>query len=110
MANTSGLPRVHATCDYLAPLRFEDEVEVHLLVEKKSSRSITYQFHLKKLRPGPARDVAKGRITVACVEHLPDGNIKGVALPKTINEQIEVAPAALLSYAHHRQGQSTNER
>ena len=26
------LPRVHAECDYTAPLRFEDEVQIHLLV------------------------------------------------------------------------------
>jgi YbgC/YbaW family acyl-CoA thioester hydrolase len=29
------LPRVHAECDYLAPLRFEDEVLIHLLVQRK---------------------------------------------------------------------------
>ena len=27
-----GWPRVHAECDYFQPLRFEDEVEIHLLV------------------------------------------------------------------------------
>jgi len=26
-----GWPRVHAECDYAQPLRFEDEVEIHLL-------------------------------------------------------------------------------
>ena len=33
------LPRVHAECDYQFPLRFEDEVLVHLLVEKKGTRT-----------------------------------------------------------------------
>ena len=27
-----GWPRVHASCDYRQPLRFEDEVEIHMLV------------------------------------------------------------------------------
>ena len=29
------LPRVHAECDYAAPLCFDDEVQVRLLVERK---------------------------------------------------------------------------
>ena len=31
-AEPLGLPRVHADCDYLKPLRFEDLIEMHLLV------------------------------------------------------------------------------
>ena len=31
------LPRVHAECDYAVPLRFEDEVQVRLLVERKGT-------------------------------------------------------------------------
>src|SRR5260370_22713770 len=51
-----GLPRVHAECDYEAPLRFEDEVLVHLLVERKGSRSLSYQFHFYRLNgPSPPR-------------------------------------------------------
>ena len=30
-----GWPRVHAECDYVFPLRFEDEVEIHMLVREK---------------------------------------------------------------------------
>src|SRR5512133_2095965 len=45
-----GLPRVHAHCDYLAPLRFEDEVEVRLRVAKKSHRTLTYDFTLRRVR------------------------------------------------------------
>src|SRR5579864_8854478 len=42
------LPRVHAECDYLLPLRFEDEVQIRLLVEKKGTRTVTYQFRFVK--------------------------------------------------------------
>ncbi|HEY2572730.1 MAG TPA: thioesterase family protein, partial [Verrucomicrobiaceae bacterium] len=37
-----GWPRVSASCDYLSPLRFEDEVEVELLVEEVRTRSLRY--------------------------------------------------------------------
>ena len=36
-----GWPRVHAECDYFKPLRFEDLVEVHMLVKEKKSKSLT---------------------------------------------------------------------
>jgi len=41
-------PRVHAECDFKSPLRFEDEVEVHLLVAEKKAKSLTYQFRFRK--------------------------------------------------------------
>src|SRR5215211_8700388 len=46
--STTGWPRVSATCDYLRPLRFEDEVEIHLLVAEVRNRSIRYQFIFRK--------------------------------------------------------------
>jgi YbgC/YbaW family acyl-CoA thioester hydrolase len=92
-----GLPRVHAECDYEAPLRFEDEVLVHLLVEKKGSRSLTYQFRFYRL-DGPARQqVARGRVTAVCAARQKDGSMKAVPLPPVLAEKIEVAPAELLA-------------
>src|SRR4029077_11499899 len=44
-----GWPRVHAECDYKKPLRFEDEVEIHLLVSEKRSKSISFVFLFRKL-------------------------------------------------------------
>jgi len=92
-----GLPRVHAECDYEAPLRFEDEVLVHLLVERKGSRSLTYQFRFYRLN-GPARQqVARGRITAVCAARQNDGSMKAVPLPAVLAEKIDVAPAQLLA-------------
>src|SRR5215831_13962768 len=56
------LPRVHAECDYLVPLHFEDEVLVHLLVEKKGARTLTYQFRFFRQNDSPPREVARGRL------------------------------------------------
>src|SRR5689334_13386265 len=44
-----GWPRVRAECEYKQPLRFEDEVEVHMLVSEKKSKSLSYQFRFRKL-------------------------------------------------------------
>jgi acyl-CoA thioester hydrolase len=91
------LPRVHAECDYRAPLLFEDEVQVQLLVEKKSLRSLTFQFRFFRLNATPAREVARGRLTVVCAARREDGSLKAVALPPAIAARIQAAPPALLS-------------
>jgi YbgC/YbaW family acyl-CoA thioester hydrolase len=90
------LPRVHAECDYAAPLRFDDEVRVRLLVERKGRRSLTYQFRFIRLNGLSQQEVARGRVIVACVERRADGAFKAVPLPKAIADKIQQAPARLL--------------
>jgi YbgC/YbaW family acyl-CoA thioester hydrolase len=89
------LPRVHAECDYAAPLQFEDEVLVRLLVERKGTRSLTYQFRFYRLNHSP--EVARGRITLVCAECLPDGGLKGVPFPKELAEKLQEAPPEVLA-------------
>ena len=91
-----GWPRVHAECDYLQPLRFEDEVEIHLLVSEKKLKSLSYVFRFRKLNTLPPVEVARGKVTVVCVTHDADGRMKAVPIPKAIADKIEVAPAELL--------------
>jgi acyl-CoA thioester hydrolase len=87
-----GWPRVHASCDYHRPLRFEDQVEVRLRVVEKKSKALTYEFRFMKLVDGvAAEEVAMGRLTVVCVEHQPDGTMRASAIPQAISQQIEVA-------------------
>jgi acyl-CoA thioester hydrolase len=90
------LPRVHAECDYAVPLRFEDEVQVRLLVERKGRRSLTYQFRFCRLNGSTPEEVARGRLTVASVELQANGGMKAVPLPKVIANYIQQAPAHML--------------
>jgi YbgC/YbaW family acyl-CoA thioester hydrolase len=90
------LPRVHAECDYAVPLRFEDEVQVRLLVERKGRCSLTYQFRFSRLNGSSQQEVARGRLTAASVERQADGSLKPVPLPQAIADKIEQAPAHLL--------------
>jgi acyl-CoA thioester hydrolase len=89
-----GFPRVHASCDFKKPLRFEDEVEIHVLVKEKRSRVLTYVFRFSKLpRNGqPKTLVATGQVTVVCVAHYKDGRMEAVPIPAPLAEKIEVAP------------------
>lgn len=90
-----GWPRVHAACDYKQPLRFEDEIEIHMVVTEKKTKSLSYQFRIRKLNGHPQVEVARGSLTVVCVTHQ-GGVLKAAMIPKEIADKIEVAPAGLL--------------
>jgi len=92
-----GLPRVHASCDYRRPARFEDLLEMRLLVAEKRARSLSYQIRFNRLEPGPIEEVARGRLTVVCVKRTVSGALEAVSLPEILANQIEVAPAEVLS-------------
>ena len=85
-----GWPRVRAECDYLQPLRFEDEVEVHMVVREKRSKSLRYEFRFRKLNGTEPVEVARGSLTVVCVIH-EAGVMKAATIPKEITDKIEVA-------------------
>ena len=92
-----GLPRVHAQCDYKRPLRFEDEVEIHLLVESIKHKALTYQFRFYRTQKDErCEEVAKGRITVVCVRKDPQGVMSSASLPEVIRDKIQSAPEAML--------------
>ena len=91
-----GWPRVHAHCDYHAPLRFEDEFEVHALVTEIKSKALSYQFRFRKLG-NDAREVARGKLTVVCVRHDADGTMSAAHIPQEILGKIEVAPPEVLA-------------
>jgi acyl-CoA thioester hydrolase len=93
-----GWPRVHAECDYKKPLRFEDLVEIQLLVKEKRTKAISYLFRFRKLsEQSEPIEVARGVLTIVCVAHFPDGTMKSVSIPPEIGQHIEVAPTDLLS-------------
>ena len=94
-----GFPRVHAECDYKKPLRFEDFVQVHLLVREKRSRVLSYFFRFSKVDESGAspQPVATGMLTVVCVAHYKDGKMEAVPIPAELAGKIQSAPAELLT-------------
>jgi len=90
-----GWPRVHTEADFSAPLRFEDEVEIQLLVAEKKSKALTYAFRLRKMNAAEPYEVARGKITVVCIK-MSNGKMKATNIPKSIADKIQIAPARLL--------------
>ncbi len=87
-----GWPRVRAECSYSAPVRFEDEVEIHLLVQNISRKSITYDFIFRRLNGEEDQEVARGALTVVCVAHNGAGKMQAIPIPAAIAEKIKTAP------------------
>ena len=70
-------PRVAASCDYRAPLRFEDEFEVRLRIRRLGTKSIEFGFefwHADRL-------CAEGSLTVVCCRIHPGQPPKSVPIP-----------------------------
>jgi len=89
-----GWPRVHAACDYMAPLRFEDEVEIHLLVRKKNQKSLKLEFNFYNQSTHPPLKAAQGSLTVVCVDLTQNaGKMSAIPIPPSIADKIDVAPS-----------------
>ncbi len=79
-----GWPRLAASCEYLSPLRFEDEVDIQLWVSKKGTKSLTYQF----LFTHEGKDIARGQLTTVCCITNPGEKIRSIPIPEFIASQI----------------------
>ena len=94
--STTGWPRVRATCDFRAPLRFEDEVEIHLLVAEVRPRSIRYVFVFRKVADGS--EVARGEVVAVCARvEKATGNLSAVPISDAVRAAIQAAPSELLT-------------
>ena len=93
-----GWPRVHASCEVTGSLRFEDSVEVRLLVRERRQKSIVYEFVFRKMNDDSPTEVARGSLAVVCVRRdSATGEMTAVSIPKLIAGKIEAAPAELLA-------------
>ena len=84
-----GWPRVAVSCDYRHPLRFEDEVEIHLRIVAMTGRSLTYACQMSL----GSTVVANLSMTTVCVTRSgPRQTMKAAALPAALRDRLEVAP------------------
>jgi acyl-CoA thioester hydrolase len=93
-----GWPRVSASCDFLRPLRFEETVEIQLLVAELRTRSIRYAFRFWKPANGERVEVARGQVvTVAAALEQGTGKMSAVPIPEQIRGSMEAAPPEVLT-------------
>lgn len=80
-----GWPRVSAACEYLAPIRLGDELEIAVEVKRKGTKSLTYGFTLTNL----GRAVARGEITAVCCVLDDPAGLRSIPVPAIIADRIE---------------------
>ena len=89
-------PRVAASFEYLAPLRFEDEFEVELGIETISRRSIRYVCTIRR----GETTIATGSMTVACATKKTGEPLRGTDIPDDIASRLQ--PFASEPNTEHR--------
>ena len=76
-------PRVITSCEYFAPAKFEDEIELQLSITDLSDKSMTYEVLF--VRDG--RRIARGRTKAVCCE-LKDNDFRSVAIPPSVRAKL----------------------
>ncbi len=77
-------PRVHVSCEYLAPLYFEDQIEIQMNITDIREKSLTYEASFLK----NGQRTARGRIKMVCCRWK-DNRFESVAIPGDIRARIE---------------------
>lgn len=77
-------PRVHVECDYLAPARCEDMLDIAIRVERIGEKSIAYGFDFT--RDGQA--IAKGRTVCVCCRLAPGAAPASQPVPADVAEKL----------------------
>lgn len=93
-----GWPRVSASCEFFRPLRFEDMVDIQLLVAEVRARSLRFGFRFWKQDASERAEVARGQVvTVAAATNPSTGRMGAVPIPEKVRRSLEVAPPELLN-------------
>jgi len=82
-----GLPRVSATCDFFKPIRFDEEFEVAVTIERLGNKSVTYGFEFTR----GSEVLAKGKVTSVCCRVGPHNELEPIPIPAEYRAKLEEA-------------------
>jgi YbgC/YbaW family acyl-CoA thioester hydrolase len=85
----AGWPRLAASFEFKAPLRFEDEFDVYVTVAHVTRKTMEYEFRIER---GEIH-VGAGRIKTAFVSKRPDEPMKILELPADVIQRLRAAAA-----------------
>jgi acyl-CoA thioester hydrolase len=95
-----GWPRVRASCDYKAPLRFNDLIEVKLFIKEVRTKGVVYVFQFRKIEAGEVRPLvlAQGEMAAVCVTSDTQGKMVAQPILADVRALLVVAdPSAIAS-------------
>ena len=79
-----GWPRVSASIDFKAPLKFEDEFTITLSITNIGTRSLTYTADIE--RSGTA--IASGKMSIVCCRVEDNGKLASADIPDVIRQSL----------------------
>jgi YbgC/YbaW family acyl-CoA thioester hydrolase len=80
-----GWPRVSASCDFLKPLKFEEEFDVSVEIVEMTPRTITYAGEITR----DGERIARGTWRIAAVTKLADGTLRSADIPASVAERLK---------------------
>ena len=80
-----GWPRVSASCNFEAPIFFEDDIEVRLAVYRKGVKSVTYNFEFWR----DATRLARGTMKTVCCHFAHGEKMKSIEIPPMYRDKIQ---------------------
>ena len=86
-------PRLGASCEYLSPIRFEEQLDIRLRIARKGTKSLTYAFDFSCGEVA----VARGELKVVCCVCNPGEKMRALPIPDFIAERLEAASQAFAS-------------
>lgn len=84
---TIGWPRVKLECEFLGPARFEQRLDIRVVVLRKGKKSLTYGFEISC----EGRRLARGKMTSVCCV-LGEATLRAIPIPEALADRIEQAP------------------
>jgi YbgC/YbaW family acyl-CoA thioester hydrolase len=79
-------PRVSATCDYLKPARFDEQIDIMMTLDRLGEKSVTYGFEFA--RGGDV--LARGKVTSVCCRVGPDHALEAIPIPASYRDRLEL--------------------
>jgi 4-hydroxybenzoyl-CoA thioesterase len=81
-----GFPAVSSRCDFKAPLRFGDTVEIELTVERLGEKSITFAYRVWKGDHSAGQLAAEGQTVCAVVDL---SAFRAIAIPDRLRPMLD---------------------
>ena len=94
-----GWPRVRVSCDYKAPLRFNDIIEVKLFIKEVRTKGVVYVFQFRKVEAGVVQPLvlAQGEMAAVCVTSDAQGKMVAQPIPEAVRGLLVVADPSVIA-------------
>jgi len=84
-----GFPRVSASCEYRRPARFEDVLEITVVIEKIGLKSVSYRYEFRITGSVDPQPIAVGRMTCVFCRSAAAGAMESLEIPADLRAKLE---------------------